>query len=59
MTILPKIPSKLLRIAHADLEKSRDDPNCTIDMNIWLDFSYQPRLIPVPIAEPVSPAQSC
>ena len=31
----PMIPSKLLRIAHGDLQKARSDPALTIDMDLW------------------------
>ena len=35
MTILPKVPSRLLRIAHTDLEKIRHDPAYLINMGVW------------------------
>ena len=38
MTILPKIPSQLLRIAHADFSKIREDPSFTIQMGLWLFY---------------------
>lgn len=35
-TILPRLPSQLLRIALADLEKCESDPRFKVDMGVWL-----------------------
>lgn len=37
MTILPKIPSKLIRIALADIEKVEADPRLVVDMDYWVE----------------------
>ena len=36
MELLPKVPSRLIRIALADLKKVEESPYMYIDMNYWL-----------------------
>ena len=53
MNILPMIPSQLLRIAHADLEKVRLDPTLGVFMNVWINANL------VDLFEDMDPAIKC